>query len=768
MRTPLPSAADLLIDGSKSFTVITLGDLAKKNEQKNSQSIFTKDKELLHLKMVELLNKTKSNFLKEHKNEYLKENKTLDGFNPDSYNLDGIEALKEIQSTIDANKKLNEDEFRKKYSPAVAIDLLTQLDMAIQQIEETEKSSELSVPSWEENKKKLVAKLIEKTKAVKSSLICDFKITYLQSNDSLTGFNSGSIDFDSLEPIKNLKTEIASNNSMDSDAFNSKYPNITNQFAILDEEIKNINKEALRKIKIQEEISERIEKTKREAEKKLQKEIAEKLKVAEEVKKILDNIILKGLKLIEETAKNKAELEKAQLEAEEKAKKEVEEKARTEAKKLKKEVRTNEFNKQQALNSAQGEAVTEILTEITSEFLIQAIKNALDEFKVEEEAKRKLEEKAKIEAEAQAKQQIEEIKDKILAKTSANFEKFQSFFDHLRDIKWLEIGEIGLFGSRVYREVISETCPALEIPKNPQADFDFFCIPRGVDSSGIFKLCHQESASRDNFREVIEDFNKKNPNLQIYFKDEEIPYALDEIVKKDGERSVNFLANQSLNFKLVAVILEDKKTSEDETGEEKTEKIVKEKIEFDLNFYKQQSMLENLQWQFNLERVLLAQNPDQTFTLKINHCNCDPSQEKMTVEDFFAKALGEEMREFLFESNPQARGFLNRMINKKGIYKYLDEATLNALKSGLLEDEYIKENLEKELLLYKKIVDDIASKSPESEMVDEKFKQAKFILDTIEKDEIFKENKDFQEILRTIPRVTPAGANVARYSPINR
>ena len=91
---------------------------------------------------------------------------------------------------------------------------------------------------------------------------------------------------------------------------------------------------------------------------------------------------------------------------------------------------------------------------------------------------------------------------------------------------------------------------------------------------------------------------------------------------------------------------------------------------------------------------------------------------------------------------------------------HLDEDTLNALKSGLLEDEYIKENLKKELLLYKKIVDENENKSPESEMVDEKFKQAKFILDAIEKDKIFKENKDFQEILRTIPRVTPTGANV--------
>ncbi len=221
---------------------------------------------------------------------------------------------------------------------------------------------------------------------------------------------------------------------------------------------------------------------------------------------------------------------------------------------------------------------------------------------------------------------------------------------------------------------------------------------------------------------------------------------------------MNFLANQSLNFKLVAVILEDKKTSEDETGEEKTEKIVKEKIEFDLNFYKQQSMLENLQWQFNLERVLLTQNPDKIFALKINHCNWDSSQEKMTIEDFFAKAQGEEMREFLFESNPQARGFLNRMINKKGVYKYLDEDTLNAVKSGLLEDEHIKENLIKELSDYKDDVDGKVSQSKDPKIADEKYKQAKFIVDEIAKDKIFKEDKDFKEILRSIPRGAPTGA----------
>ena len=148
-------------------------------------------------------------------------------------------------------------------------------------------------------------------------------------------------------------------------------------------------------------------------------------------------------------------------------------------------------------------------------------------------------------------------------------------------------------------------------------------------------------------------------------------------------------------------------------------------------------MLEKLQWQFNLERVLLTQNPDRTFALNINHCNCNQKQEKMTIEDFFAKAQGEEIREFLFESNPQARGFLNRMINKKGIYKYLDEETLNALKIEFLNDD-IKKKLIKELSDYKDDVDGKVKQSTDPKIADEKFKQAKFILDEIAKDKIFK------------------------------
>ena len=141
---------------------------------------------------------------------------------------------------------------------------------------------------------------------------------------------------------------------------------------------------------------------------------------------------------------------------------------------------------------------------------------------------------------------------------------------------------------------------------------------------------------------------------------------------------------------VIKLILEDKKTSEDEVDEVQNckKKTVKDFKEFDLNFYTQQSMLENLQWQFNLERVLLVQNPDRTFALKINHCNCDPSQEKMTIEKFITETQNSEQQDFLFESNPQARGFLNRMINKKGIYKYLDEETLNALKIEFLNEEF--------------------------------------------------------------------------------
>ena len=508
-----------------------------------------------------------------------------------------------------------------------------------------------------------------------------------------------------------------------------------------------------------------------------------KNKFLSQVKAILDDKI----KIKEASEKRlKKEAEKLKI-AEEKARCKEEERAKRKTKEKEEKQRKKEAQELIRKKTESIILVTNILQDIFLFYFKEINKREKekrkDEFKKNQELLKEVEERDKEKAIKESKelakkqeiekqikqQQVQEIKDKILAKTSDNFEKFQSFFDHLRDIKWLEIGEVGLFGSRVYREVLNENCSSIKIPKNPRADFDFFCISGGDVSNGIFKLCHEESASRENFRGVIEEFNKKNPNLQIYFKDEEIPYAFDEIVKKDGEKSVNFLANRSLNFKLVAVILEDKKTSEDEVDEVQNckKKTVKDFKEFDLNFYTQQSMLENLQWQFNLERVLLVQNPDRTFALKINHCNCDPSQEKMTIEKFITETQNSEQQDFLFESNPQARGFLNRMINKKGVYKYLDEETLNTLKSGLLNDNDIKENLKKELLIYKKIVDEKASGSLESKIIDEKFTQAKFIVDEIAKDKIFKEDKDFQEILRSIPRGAPTRAGIGS-KPIAR
>ncbi len=608
-----------------------------------------------------------------------------------------------------------------------------------------------------------------------SSLASGHKLSYFNQYKTLDGYDESEM----VSHIRSNHFIISINNAIDAHARES-IDKLNYKSSGMNEEL----------VYLQKEIEEQTENTRKNVEE-LQRNI-KKEAIAQAVKKSK----AKAEEALARREVENSDREQAELLAREKAEsiifisdivQDIFSSFSQEISKREKEKRKNDFYKKEAFNKAMNNILSIIEDEVASELLNDVLSKAIEEVNVEERARIEAEERARIQAEIQAEiqeiarqiqaqqqeiarqiqeQQAEEIKDRILAKTSANFEKFQLFFNHLREEIWLDIGEIGLFGSRVYREVLNETSPALKIPENTKADFDFYCIPKGVDSNGIFKLCHEEAASRENFLEVIEDFNKKNPNLQIYFKDEEIPYALDEIVKKDGEKSVNFLVNQSINFKLVAVILEDKKTSEDETGEEKTEKIVKEKVEFDLNFYTQKTMLEKLQWQFNLERVLLTQNPDRTFALNINHCNCNQKQEKMTIEDFFAKAQGEEMQEFLFEYNPKAGGFLNRMINKKGIYKYLDEETLNALKIEFLNDD-IKKKLIKELSDYKDDVDGKVKQSTDPKIADEKFKQAKFILDEIAKDKIFKEDKDFQEILRSIPRGAPTGAGIGS-KPIAR
>ena len=505
---------------------------------------------------------------------------------------------------------------------------------------------------------------------------------------------------------------------------------------------------------IEDQISKREEKKEVKKKDDLLKKTKEKERIKIEEKKELERERLKGekkaeklrkkeeqkmLKQFEEEAKKEAE-EKIKREAEEKAKKKAEEKdnkdVEARAKKEEKERRRQAFLEAEKLRQELAEK-----TKIEEEKLRKELA---------ENAKRQAEEQAKQqEIEKQIKQQqIEEIKDRILEKTSANFEKFQLFFDFLREKNWLDIGEMGLFGSRIYKEVINETCPSLKIPENPQADFDFFCIPDKEKSSGIFAFCHEESASKENFQEIIEEFNAKNPNLQISFLEEE-----------NGKKSVNFNRHKkSLNFKLVATFYEDKFDGE------KTEKTAKEKVEFDLNFYTQQSMLENLQWQFNLERVMLSQVSDGSFQLKINQSNCDPSEEKMTVEKFITEAQNSEQQDFLFEANPQARGFLNRIINAKGVYKYLDEETLDAIKIKLLTNTEIKENLKNELLNYKNLADRDVSEPRNSSEIQEKIEQAKLIIEKVKVDKIFKEDKDFQEILQRSPKNTPTQASVRQES----
>jgi hypothetical protein len=161
---------------------------------------------------------------------------------------------------------------------------------------------------------------------------------------------------------------------------------------------------------------------------------------------------------------------------------------------------------------------------------------------------------------------------------------------------------------------------------------------------------------------------------------------------------------------------------------------------------------------------LLSQVSDGSFQLKINQSNCDPSQEKMTVEKFITEAQNSEQQDFLFEANPQARGFLNRIINAKGIYKYLDEETLDAIKIKLLTNTEIKENLKNELLNYKNLADRDVSEPRNSSEIQEKIEQAKLIIEKVKADKIFKEDKDFQEILQRSPKNTPTQASVRQES----
>jgi hypothetical protein len=125
----------------------------------------------------------------------------------------------------------------------------------------------------------------------------------------------------------------------------------------------------------------------------------------------------------------------------------------------------------------------------------------------------------------------------------------------------------------------------------------------------------------------------------------------------------------------------------------------------------------------------------------------------MTIEKFITEAQNSEQEDFLFEANPQARGFLNRIINAKGIYKYLDEETLDAIKIELLNDPAILENLKEELSFYKDILDrnnDSEAKKPSD--FKEKIALANLIIEGIKEDKIFKDVDDFKRILVSEPK----------------
>jgi hypothetical protein len=469
------------------------------------------------------------------------------------------------------------------------------------------------------------------------------------------------------------------------------------------------------------------------------------IKIEDHNRKLLEfNALLKSTlkdieeKLTKQESKNKRlqEAKKDERKKEEERRIKLEEKEKRKAEeRAKKDAEKNA--RKQAEENAQREAEDKMRKEAEENIRKDNEKKLNRE--VEKSAKRKQRQEAFKES-----QELKENIEKISEQPQADFKKFQSFFDFLRQKTWLNIGEVGLFGSRVYKEIIKQSGSCEAISDKSEADLDFFCIPKDEKSRGIFTTSPNEVSARINLASLLEEFNATNPNLQISFLKEE-----------NGKKSVNHGRKiDSLNFKLVANFLEDK------IDGEKTEKIVKEQIEFDLNFYTQQSISQNLQWQLNLERVLLHQDADGNFQLKINQSNCDSSQEEMTIKKFISSTRDQEQKVFLYEANPQASGFLNRILTKKGVYKYLDEETLDAIKIKLLNNPAILENLKKELQFHKDILDrhEIESQNPSDN--NKKIAQAKLILDGIREDKIFKDVDDFKEILKSEPNTSLAQARV--------
>jgi hypothetical protein len=407
-----------------------------------------------------------------------------------------------------------------------------------------------------------------------------------------------------------------------------------------DKAIRKAQEEALEKARIKAEKTALQEKIK--AKKRAIKE--EKTARQEEFKRVLQE---KRKAQDEEKRKAQEEaIEKAQREAENK-RLEEERLAKDKAeKKLKKaqerELKRENFLKQKELELQQQKALAEQLKK--------------DEEKRQQELK-----------------DASLIKDKIIKKTTENFQKFQPFFDFLRKKRYLDVEEIGFFGSGVYKELLTEVSPSKDFSDFPKSDFDFYCIPTSQESQGIFRICPNELGARINFLSLLEEFNKENPDMQISLSNE-----------SNIRSSVNYGrgVKKSLNFKLVATFFDDK--------------TAQETIEFDLNFYNQFSVSEKLQWQINLERVILSQDYKGNFSLKLNHSNSDNDQ---NIEEFIVMAQKQSGSEnFLTAINPVADKFIDRIVNKKGAYKYFSDNELNQLKLVLV-DKY-KEKLTTELSFY--------------------------------------------------------------------
>ncbi len=463
-------------------------------------------------------------------------------------------------------------------------------------------------------------------------------------------FKNQQIHYAKIEEIKNA-------NSLEFLALRNKF--LISIKGLLDDQItkRELEKEVKKKDDPLKKAKEK-ERIKIEEKKELERE---KLKAEKQRKKEEQKI----LKQRQDELKKEA-LEKIKREKEEMAEKLAQEKAEIEAKKIAdKDKRREEFlAKKQAEDKAKMEAEERLKIEqerakIEAE---ERLKIEQEKAKIEAEERLKIEqEKAKIEAEEVGKL-ITEISKKI----QEDFERFNQLFDFLNNSEmWVKPCEIGFYGSRVYGPFVENifTNTKSKTRDLSKTDYDFFCV-----ADGVFACCYDEPTARENFENLFKKFNQKNPNFQINFKD------------NLGKANLNFNKfKKSLNFKLIATI----------DGEE---------LEFDLNFYSKESKSQNLQWQVNPERIIFCKIEDK-YEFAINQNDADQTP-KIKILEFFQRMRKEE--NFIIDSNAEATGFLNRIINLRGIYKFPDEANLIKIKDNIVKKSC--EKLIEELDRYKKFL----------------------------------------------------------------